>query len=97
MMARKGREMIRGGQERWVEEDEEKKRVGAHIDHPVGDLRHGEARGVAEHLLLVLGGVWVVRVAMEPGLEEVGGLLGELSALALGAIYERRRGHCLLW
>lgn len=43
---------------------------------------------MAELFLLLLTGVRVVRVAVEPGLEIVGGLLGELATLALGAIDE---------
>lgn len=39
---------------------------------------------MAELLLLLLARVRVVRVTMEPGLEVVGGLLGELAALAGG-------------
>jgi len=48
---------------------------------------------VTELFLLFLAGVWVVRVTMKPGLEEVGGLLGELAAFAGGTVDESRGRH----
>jgi hypothetical protein len=59
------------------------------VDHPVGDLAHAEGGGMAELLLLLLTGVRVVGVTMEPGLEVVGGLLGELAALAGGRAVDK--------
>lgn len=56
------------------------------IDHPVGHLAHAQTSGEAELLLLLLAWVRMIRVPMQPGLEVVGGLLGELPALALGTI-----------
>ncbi len=64
-----------------------------YVDHPVGDLAHAEARGVAELLLLLFTGIRVVRVTVKPGLEVVSGLLGELATLAGGTVGEGRGGH----
>lgn len=67
------------------------RRGATDVDHPVGDLAHAEAGGVAELLFLLLAGVRVVRVAVEPVLEKVGDGLGELAALAGRALDEARR------
>ena len=67
----------------------------AYVDHPIGDLTHAQTSGMAQLLLLLLAGVWVVRVAVEPCLEVVRRLLGELSALFGGAIDEGRGGDRL--
>lgn len=67
----------------------------AHVNHPVGHLAHAEAGSMAELLLLLLTGVWVVGVAVEPVLEKVGDGLGQLAALAGWPLDEtrgRRRG-----
>ena len=63
------------------------------VDHPIGELAHAETGGVAEMLFLFLVGVWVIRVTVEPRLEVVGRLLGELATLARGAVDEGRGGH----
>ena len=42
-----------------------------YIDHPVGHLAHAEPCGLTQLLFLVLAGVRVIRVAMEPILEIV--------------------------
>ena len=62
-----------------------------YINHPIGDLAHTEARLGAEPLLLVLGGVGVVRVGKKPLLEELGDRLGKLSTAAL--LGGGERGH----
>jgi hypothetical protein len=67
----------------------------AHIDHPIGDLAHAQASGMAQLLLLLLAGVWMVRVAMQPGFEIVRRLLGELPAFFGGTIDEGGRGDGL--
>jgi len=41
------------------------------IDHPVGHLAHTESGRLTQLLFLVLAGVWMVRMAMEPILEIV--------------------------
>jgi len=51
----------------------------AYVDHPVGHLAHAEPGRLTQLLLLVLAGVWMVRVAMEPILEIIGHRLGEFS------------------
>jgi len=43
---------------------------------------------MAELLLFLFAWIRVVRVAMEPRLEIIGGFLGKLTALTLGAIDE---------
>ena len=42
-----------------------------YIDHPVGHLAHAEPGGLTQLLFLVLAGVRVIRVAMEPFLQIV--------------------------
>jgi len=42
-----------------------------YVDHPVGHLAHAEPGGLTQLLFLVLAGVRVIRVAMEPILEIV--------------------------
>ena len=46
-----------------------------YIDHPVRDLAHAKTRGMTQLFLLLLAGVGVVRVSVQPRLEEVSGLL----------------------
>jgi hypothetical protein len=48
---------------------------------------------MAELFFLFLRGVWVVRVAMKPGLEVISGLLWKLAPLASGAINEGGGRH----
>lgn len=59
---------------------------GTDINHPIGHLAHAEASRMAELLLFLFAGVRVVRVTVEPGLEIIGGFLGEFTPLTLGAV-----------
>ena len=47
-----------------------------HINHPVGNLTHAQASGGTELLLLVLAGVWVIRVTMQPIFQNISGGFG---------------------
>ena len=62
----------------------------AHIDHPIGNLTHAQTSGMAQLFFLFFAGVWMVRMAMQPSLEIVRCLLGELSAFFGRAIHEGR-------
>lgn len=61
-----------------------------HVDHPVGHLRHAEPRRVAQLLLLLLARVRVVRMAVQPVLEEVRHRLRQLPALARRPLHQAR-------
>ena len=63
-------------------------RHGTDINHPVGDLAHAESCDVAELFLLLFAWVGVIGMAVEPCLQVVSGLFGELSSFALGTVDE---------
>jgi len=54
-----------------------------YVDHPVGHLAHAEPGRMRQLLLLVLAGVWVVGMAMQPILEMIGRRLGKFSPFPL--------------
>jgi hypothetical protein len=66
------------------------------VDHPIGHLAHAKARSMTQLFFLLLTGIRMIRVTMEPGLEVIGGLLGELAALTGGTIDEGRGRH-IVW
>lgn len=61
-----------------------------YVDHPVGHLAHAEPSRVAQLLLLLLAGVRVVRMAVQPVFQEIRHGLRELAALARWALDEAR-------
>lgn len=69
----------------------------AYVDHPIRNLAHAQTSGMAELLFLLLAGVWMIRVAMEPGLEIVGGLLWQFAAFFGGTVDECRGWNRLGW
>ena len=76
----------------WIRTHRTRLRKEAHIDHPVGYLTHSEACRGTHLLFLLLGGVWVVCMAVEPVPEMFCCLLGQLGALLFAAIERRLRG-----
>ena len=60
-----------------------------YVDHPVGNLAHTEPGRLTQLLFLILTGVWVVGVTVEPILEIIGHRLWQLPSLPF-----RPLGHC---
>lgn len=57
--------------------------VWTHINHPVGDLAHAQARSMTQLFFLLFARVGMIGMAVQPSLEEVSSFLGELASFTL--------------